>query len=59
MSETVTPDNAAIHLDHVSKVFGKPGTDAAYRGFEGLNLDLRPGQMLSARPAAASRPSST
>ena len=47
MSEAVTPDNAAIHLDHVSKVFGKPGTDAAYRAVDELNLDVRPGEMLA------------
>jgi NitT/TauT family transport system ATP-binding protein len=38
---------AVIHLDRVSKVFGKIGTDAAYRAVDGLNLDVRPGQMLA------------
>lgn len=38
---------AVIHLDHVSKVFGKVGTDAAYRAVDGLNLDVRSGQMLA------------
>jgi NitT/TauT family transport system ATP-binding protein len=47
MSDAVTPDDAAIHLDRVSKVFGKVGTDAAYRAVDGLNLDVRPGQMLA------------
>ena len=47
MTDTVTPLDAAIHLDHVSKVFGKAGTDAAYRAVSGLNLDVRPGQMLA------------
>ncbi|MDB5612182.1 MAG: NitT/TauT family transport system ATP-binding protein [Bradyrhizobium sp.] len=47
MRDTVTPNDAAIHLDHVSKVFGKPGTDAAHRAVEDLNLDVRPGQMLA------------
>ena len=47
MRDTVTPDDAAIHLDHVSKVFGKPGTDAAYRAVDELNLDVRPGEMLA------------
>jgi len=47
MSEAVTPDNAAIHLDHVSKVFGKPGTDAAYRAVDELNLHVCPGEMLA------------
>ena len=47
MSDTIAPDDAAIHLDHVSKVFGKPGTDAAYRAVDELNLDVRPGEMLA------------
>jgi NitT/TauT family transport system ATP-binding protein len=47
MTDIVTPDKAAIHLDHVSKVFGKPGTEAAYRAVDELNLDVRPGQMLA------------
>jgi len=47
MSEATTPENAAIHLEKVSKVFGKPGTEAAYRAVDGLNLDVRPGQMLA------------
>jgi NitT/TauT family transport system ATP-binding protein len=38
---------AVIHLDRVSKVFGKIGTDAAYRAVDDLNLDVRPGQMLA------------
>jgi NitT/TauT family transport system ATP-binding protein len=47
MSEAATPGNAAIHLEKVSKVFGKPGTEAAYRAVDGLDLDVRPGQMLA------------
>jgi NitT/TauT family transport system ATP-binding protein len=47
MSDAAAPADAAIHLDHVSKVFGKIGTDAAYRAVDGLNLDVRPGQMLA------------
>jgi NitT/TauT family transport system ATP-binding protein len=47
MSDAVTPDVSAIHLDRVSKVFGKAGTDTAYRAVDGLNLDVRPGQMLA------------
>jgi NitT/TauT family transport system ATP-binding protein len=47
MRDTVTPSDAAIHLDRVSKVFGKPGTDAEYRAVDGLDLDVRPGQMLA------------
>jgi NitT/TauT family transport system ATP-binding protein len=38
---------AVIHLDRVSKVFGKVGTDTAYRAVYDLNLDVRPGQMLA------------
>jgi NitT/TauT family transport system ATP-binding protein len=38
---------AVIHLDRVSKVFGKVGTDAAYRAVDELNLEVRPGQMLA------------
>jgi len=47
MRDTVTANDAAIHLDRVSKVFGKPGTNAEYRAVDGLNLDVRPGQMLA------------
>jgi NitT/TauT family transport system ATP-binding protein len=38
---------AVIHLDRVSKVFGKAGSDAAYRAVDDLNLEVRPGQMLA------------
>jgi NitT/TauT family transport system ATP-binding protein len=38
---------AVIHLDRLSKVFGKVGTDAAYRAVDELNLEVRPGQMLA------------
>jgi NitT/TauT family transport system ATP-binding protein len=47
MRDTVTPNDAAIHLDRVSKVFGKPGSEAEYRAVDGLDLDVRPGQMLA------------
>jgi NitT/TauT family transport system ATP-binding protein len=47
MRAAVTPENAAIHLDGVSKMFGKPGTATAYLAVDGLNLDVRPGQMLA------------
>jgi NitT/TauT family transport system ATP-binding protein len=47
MRDTVTPVESAIHLDQVSKVFGKPGAEATYRAVDGLNLDVRPGQMLA------------
>jgi NitT/TauT family transport system ATP-binding protein len=47
MRDIVTPDDAAIHLDQVTKVFGKAGSETAYRAVDGLNLDVRPGQMLA------------
>ncbi len=47
MSEAATAEKAAIHLEKVSKAFGKPGTEAAYRAVDGLDLDVRPGQMLA------------
>jgi NitT/TauT family transport system ATP-binding protein len=47
VSDIVTPAGAAIHLDRVSKVFGKPGSEGSYRAVENLNLDVRPGQMLA------------
>jgi NitT/TauT family transport system ATP-binding protein len=47
MRDIVTLPEAAIHLDQVSKVFGKAGTEAAYRAVDGLNLDVRSGQMLA------------
>jgi NitT/TauT family transport system ATP-binding protein len=47
MRNTVTPSEAAIQLDHVSKVFNKAGADAAYRAVDDLNLAVRPGQMLA------------
>jgi NitT/TauT family transport system ATP-binding protein len=47
MRDTVTPVEAAIHLQQVFKEFGKPGSDAAYRAVDGLDLDVRPGQMLA------------
>ena len=47
MRDAVAPDDSAIHLDHVCKVFGKTGTAAAYRAVDDLNLDVRPGQMLA------------
>jgi NitT/TauT family transport system ATP-binding protein len=45
--DIVTPAEAAIHLDRVSKVFGKEGSAGAYRAVDELNLDVRPGQMLA------------
>jgi NitT/TauT family transport system ATP-binding protein len=47
MRDAVAAPEAAIHLDRVSKVFGKVGTDAAYRAVNDLSLDVRPGQMLA------------
>jgi NitT/TauT family transport system ATP-binding protein len=47
MRDIVTPVEAAIHLDRVSKVFGKEGSAGAYRAVDDLNLDVRPGQMLA------------
>ncbi len=38
---------AIIHLDRVSKVFGKPGTDGSYRAVDDLNLHVHPGQMVA------------
>ena len=47
MKDDVTPGEAAIHLVDVSKVFGKVGSAGAFRAVDGLNLDVRPGQMLA------------
>ena len=47
MRDTVTSADAAIHLDKVSKIFGKEGADTSYRAVDDLNLDVRPGQMLA------------
>jgi NitT/TauT family transport system ATP-binding protein len=47
MRDAVAPDDSSIHLDHVSKVFGKPGSAAAYRAVDGLSLEVRPGEMLA------------
>jgi NitT/TauT family transport system ATP-binding protein len=47
MRDIVTQSEAAIHLDRVTKVFGKPGTAAAYCAVDGLDLEVRPGQMLA------------
>jgi NitT/TauT family transport system ATP-binding protein len=47
MRDAVSPAVSAIHLDGVSKVFGKAGTDGAYRAVNELNLDVQPGQMLA------------
>jgi NitT/TauT family transport system ATP-binding protein len=41
------PSGVAIHLERVSKVFGKPGTDGSYRAVDDLNLEVHPGQMLA------------
>jgi NitT/TauT family transport system ATP-binding protein len=47
MSDSVTLPEVAIHLGGVSKVFGKPGSAAAYRAVDGLDLVVRAGEMLA------------
>jgi NitT/TauT family transport system ATP-binding protein len=47
MRDTVAPVEAAIHLDHVCKVFGREGSKGAYRAVDDLDLEVRPGQMLA------------
>jgi NitT/TauT family transport system ATP-binding protein len=47
MRDSVAAPEAAIHLGHVSKVFGKVGSDGAYRAVDDLNLDVRPGEMVA------------
>jgi NitT/TauT family transport system ATP-binding protein len=39
--------DAAIHLHRVSKVFGKPNSDASYRAVDGLDLEVHGGEMLA------------
>jgi NitT/TauT family transport system ATP-binding protein len=46
MRDAVTPADAVIHLDRVSKVFGA-GTQGSYRAVDDLSLEVRPGQMLA------------
>ena len=46
MSDAVASAEAVIHLERVSKVFGA-GTEGSYRAVDGLNLDVRSGQMLA------------
>jgi NitT/TauT family transport system ATP-binding protein len=47
MRDVVATAEPAIHLDHVSKVFGRQGSEGAYRAVDDLNLDVRSGQMLA------------
>ena len=47
MRDAVTPADAVIRLDSVSKVFGKAGADGSYRAVDDLNLEVHPGQMLA------------
>jgi NitT/TauT family transport system ATP-binding protein len=47
MRDAVTPADAVIRLDGVSKVFGKAGAVGSYRAVDDLNLDVRSGQMLA------------
>jgi NitT/TauT family transport system ATP-binding protein len=39
--------DAVIRLDHVSKVFGKSGSDEVFRAVDRLDLEVRPGEMLA------------
>jgi NitT/TauT family transport system ATP-binding protein len=47
MRDSVAPTEAVIHLAQVTKLFGKSGTDAVYRAVDGLDLEVRSGQMLA------------
>jgi NitT/TauT family transport system ATP-binding protein len=47
MTAATPAGQAAIHLDGVSKVFGKVGSAGAFRAVDNLNLEVRPGQMLA------------
>jgi NitT/TauT family transport system ATP-binding protein len=47
MRDIVATAAAAIHLDHVSKVFGRKGSKGCYRAVDDLSLAVRPGQMLA------------
>jgi NitT/TauT family transport system ATP-binding protein len=38
---------AVIRLEHVSKVFGKAGSEGSYRAVDQLDLDVRAGEMLA------------
>jgi NitT/TauT family transport system ATP-binding protein len=46
MSDGATVE-AAIRLDQVSKVFGKPGSAGAFRAVDRLDLEVRQGEMLA------------
>lgn len=47
MSAAASAGQAAIHLDGVSKVFGKVGSAGAFLAVDNLNLAVRSGQMLA------------
>jgi NitT/TauT family transport system ATP-binding protein len=47
MRDAASLSEAVIQLDHVSKVFGRPGSKGSFRAVEDLNLAVRPGQMLA------------
>jgi NitT/TauT family transport system ATP-binding protein len=47
MTDATAPAEAAIHLAHVFKIFGKEGAEGAYCAVNDLNLDVRPGEMLA------------
>jgi NitT/TauT family transport system ATP-binding protein len=46
MTDAASAD-AAIHLAHVFKIFGKEDADGSYCAVNDLNLDVRPGEMLA------------
>jgi NitT/TauT family transport system ATP-binding protein len=47
MRDTVALPQAVIDLAQVTKLFGKPGSAAAYRAVDGLDLRVRAGEMLA------------
>ena len=47
MTDVSASAEAAIHLAHVFKIFGKEGADGSYCAVNDLNLDVRPGEMLA------------
>jgi NitT/TauT family transport system ATP-binding protein len=47
MNAAESTKQAAIHLEGVSKIFGKVGTAGAFRAVANINLAVQPGQMLA------------
>ena len=47
MSATIDTAVPVIHLENVSKVFGKEGTKGSYRAVDDINLDVKSGDMLA------------